>query len=124
MVTTETTLLSDSRWDQVRAVFITIHLVAITLMALPNPSAGLQRSAWRDPTVQQEFAIWRARLGQVGLEMEAQEFEAQLWEFASQFRDVRQALLAPFDPYYRHGTWQSWRMFVAPHRYPARLHRY
>ena len=33
----------------------------------------------------------------------------------------RAKILEPFQPYYRYlGTWQSWRMFVAPHRYPAR----
>ena len=115
--------MSSSVWTHLRTGLITVHLVAIFLMALPNPSAGLQRSAWRDPTVQQEFAVWRSRLTWLGVEMTPKEFEEHLWDFASGFHGVRRAVLAPFDPYYRHfGTWQSWRMFVAPHRYPARLH--
>ena len=37
--------------------------------------------------------------------------------------ETRRTVLSPFQPYYRYlGTAQSWRMFVAPHRYPARLH--
>lgn len=38
------------------------------------------------------------------------------------YMDVRKKVLKPFKPYYRYtGTDQAWRMFVAPHRYPARL---
>ncbi len=34
----------------------------------------------------------------------------------------RTALLKPLHPYYKHfGTKQSWRMFIAPHRFPSRL---
>jgi hypothetical protein len=41
---------------------------------------------------------------------------------ATGFQETRNYVIAPFDPYYRYfGTWQSWRMFVAPHRFPARL---
>lgn len=110
------------RWAHLRAVLIATHLVAITLMALPNPGSGLQRSAWKDATVQQEFGVWRGRLAALGWELEPAEFEQFLWSNAMAFHKGRKAVIAPFDWYYRYcGTWQSWRMFVAPHRYPARL---
>jgi hypothetical protein len=109
-------------WAHLRAALIAVHLVAITLMALPNPGSGLQRSAWKDKTVQQEFRVWRGRLAALGWEMTAPEFEDLLWSKATAFYKGRKAVISPFDWYYRYfGAWQSWRMFVAPHRYPARL---
>ena len=44
-----------SAWAHIRTLFIAVHLLAITLMALPAPSGGMSRSAWKDPTVQAEF---------------------------------------------------------------------
>jgi hypothetical protein len=110
------------RWAHLRAALIAMHLLAITLMALPNPGSGLQRSAWKDPTVQQEFGVWRGRLAAVGWAMDPDEFEQFLWSQATRYHQARKEVLSPFDWYYRYfGTWQSWRMFVAPHRFPARL---
>ena len=87
-------------------------------MALPTPGAGLKRAAWKDPTVQAEFATWGARLG-----MTAPEMEERLWVVARRWVALRDQITAPFQPYANAvGTRQPWRMFVAPHRYPARLH--
>jgi hypothetical protein len=83
----------------------------------------MSRSAWKDPTVQGEFSAWRDRLAGWGVELTAEEFEDGLWELAQGYMDARNQVLAPFRRYYAYaGTWQSWRMFVAPHRHPGRLH--
>ncbi len=109
-------------WPHLRALLIALHLVAIGLMAVPAPDGGMNRSAWRDPTVQGEFEAWTTRLNALGLDWSQTEVEDTAWELASGYQHVRRALLWPFKPYYTYcGTWQSWRMFVAPHRYPARL---
>lgn len=109
-------------WAWGRAAFIAFHLTAITLMAFPAPSGGMSRKAWKQPTVQAEFRAWNARLGGLGVEMSPEEFEERLWSLATGFMAVRVEVLKPFGPYYRNfGTHQSWRMFVAPHRFPARL---
>lgn len=105
-----------------RALFVALHLFAVTAMALPSAGSGLTRSAWSSPTVQGEFQSWTDRLNRWGIAITVPELEDRLWAFASGYEDGRQAVLAPFMPYYRYcGTWQSWRMFVAPHRYPGRL---
>jgi hypothetical protein len=105
-----------------RALFVALHLFAITAMALPSAGIGLNRRAWKDPTVQGEFTAWTERLNGWGMELTVPELEDFLWWFASGYEEVRDAVLTPFQPYFRHtGTWQSWKMFVAPHRYPARL---
>lgn len=111
-------------WPQARAFLVALHLVAITLMALPAPGGGMQRSAWADPTVQAEFDAWHARLVAAGAPVGTRAaFEDDLFEFAKAFMDKRNASLEPFVPYYRYfGTYQSWRMFVAPHTHPARMH--
>jgi hypothetical protein len=105
-----------------RAAFVLFHLVAVTLMAVPAPAGGMKRGAWKDPTVQAEFAAWTDRFNALGAGLTVEEFEQQLWDFAVVFMEGRTRVLSPFQPYYHWaGTWQTWRMFIAPHRYPARL---
>ena len=109
-------------WPQIRAALLLLHLVAVGLSAVPAPEGGLSRSAWKDPTVQGELKAWAENLRALGLSVSADEFEDGLWGFATAYMKGRKQVLAPFKPYYRYcGTTQAWRMFVAPHRYPARL---
>ncbi len=111
-----------ARWPQIRAALIAVHVLAITLAALPAPVGGMNRKAWSEPTVQEEFASWTARLNGAGLDLTQAELEDQLWTVAVVVMDVRGTVLAPFRPYYQLcGTTQPWRMFVAPHRFPSRL---
>lgn len=111
-----------SAWAHIRTLFIAVHLLAITLMALPAPSGGMSRSAWKDPTVQAEFRAWTERVNALGIEMTQDELQSLAWDFSLGFLKARTRVLGPFGPYYRYaGTAQSWRMFVAPHRFPARL---
>lgn len=105
-----------------RAAFVALHLFAVTYMAMPSAGSGLNRSAWSDPTVQNEFRSWTTRLNALGWGIRQDELEDHLWGIASGYEGVRSAILDPFEPYFVYcGTWQSWRMFVAPHRYPGRL---
>lgn len=109
-------------WPHTRAILILLHVAAIGLSAIPAPEGGMQRKAWKDPTVQGELAAWGGRLRGVGLSMSDAQLEDALWAFAVRYMQVRGKLLAPARPYYRRlGTAQSWRMFVAPHKHPSRL---
>lgn len=111
-----------SPWAHLRGVLVILHLVAITLLAMPNPGAGVDRRAWADPTVKAELATWRDRVAALGWDLPQEDFEDALHAVAKGAKDGRDALVAPFRPYYLYcGTWQSWRMFVAPHRFPSRL---
>jgi hypothetical protein len=105
------------------AILILLHLLAITLVALPSLGGGMNRQAWQDPTVQGEIAVWVDRLNGCGVEVTPQGLEDILWETAVRYDAVRQTGLAPFQPYYFYcGTYQAWGMFAAPHRFPTRLH--
>lgn len=110
-------------WPQIRAALVGAHVLAVLAMATPSPSAGLRRSAWKDPTVQAEFAAWNDRFHALGLDWSEEEMEDRLWDFAVGWDKARGAILTPIAPYGRYlGASQAWRMFVAPHRYPTRLH--
>ena len=105
------------------ALLVFLHVWFITLQALPAPGGGMNKRDWKSDTVQGEFRAWTQRLNAMGVEIEQQALEDHLWELATGVMKVRREALRPMYPYYRNaGTWQSWRMFVAPHRYPSRLH--
>ena len=105
-----------------RGVLVAVHLFAVTFMALPSASGGMNRRAWSDPTVQGEFTAWSARLRSYGVDVTAPELEDTMWSFATSYEGLRDLVLTPLRPYFRlTGTSQSWKMFVAPHRYPSRM---
>lgn len=105
------------RWPQARAAFVSFHLAAIVLSAVPAPVGGMNRRNWRDPTVQGELRVWADRLG-----VEPARLEDRVFSFARGYMRARELWLAPVEPYLDlTGTGQPWRMFVAPHRYPARF---
>ena len=109
-------------WPHLRAAFVLFHVLAITLMAIPAPGGGMQRSSWKDPTVQSEFAVWTELFNNLGWELTQPQLEEHLWTVATGYMKQRNAVLQPLRPYYRYtGSQQSWRMFVAPHRWPAKL---
>ncbi len=110
-------------WPQIRAVLVAVHLFAVTMVALPAPGGGMNRSAWKEPTVRDELDTWYGRFEAMGFQGSRQEFEDWLYEKGELVMEGRKSLLKPFNFYFQNfGTWQSWRMFVAPHTYPAVLH--
>jgi hypothetical protein len=113
---------SAAWWPHLRAAFVAFHLAAITFQALPAADGGLKRSAWADPTVQAEFDAWYARFAALGYPRDRVTFEEDLWSVATGWSEARKAVIRPLTPYYKgFGTYQTWRMFVAPHRFPARM---
>jgi hypothetical protein len=110
-------------WPQIRAVLVALHVLAVFMLAFPAPAGVMQRSAWKDPSVQAEFHIWTDRANALGIGVTKDEFEDFIWELAHGFMDVRNKAIAPAKPYGDYlGVRQDWRMFSAPHRFPTRLH--
>lgn len=110
-------------WPHIRALLIAAHIFAVLALAFPAPAGGMNKAAWSDPTVQGEFKAWADRFTALGRPTTTEELEERLWDFAVAYMKQRRAILDPMMPYYEYcGTYQSWRMFIAPHRNPARLH--
>ncbi|NVB39449.1 hypothetical protein G6O69_16525 [Pseudenhygromyxa sp. WMMC2535] len=114
---------SPRAWlPHLRGALVALHILAISLLALPDVSGARNRSAWRSATVQDELAAWSARLNDVGVALGPDELEAKAWDIMQAWARLRTALLAPFQPYADLvGARQRWRMFAAPNRAPARL---
>lgn len=99
------------------AVFVLWHGSAMLASALPSPGAGLNRSYWSDPTVQAEFGTWARMLG-----VESQALQDDIFVVAQRVQSAVEGVRAPFKPWLDlTRTRQSWKMFVAPHRFPTRL---
>ena len=97
--------------------FIVFHALAIGLSSIPSPGQGLNRQNWDDPTVQGEFGAWAEILGVDTAVLQDHAFAA-----AKALQSTHDTLLVPFRPYLKaSGSVQSWKMFVAAHRYPTRL---
>jgi hypothetical protein len=111
-------------WPHLRAIFVLFHITAVLVLAVPNMGGqALSRRAWQNPTVQDEFKAWAARLRGLGVDIDARALEDRLWPFARRWTKAHRWAKRPFTPYAKYaGVTQTWRMFVAPHRYPARLH--
>jgi hypothetical protein len=111
-------------WPPVRAALVTLHLVAVTLLAIPAPpEAALSPEIWRDAQVHDEVSTWADRLSGWGLAVTPTELEEFLRAASQEYLPARNALVAPFEPYYTYcHAYQSWQMFCAPDRAPTRLH--
>lgn len=110
------------RWPAIRAVLVTYHVLALVVLSFPSPPSGMQRSAWDNPTVQNEFKLWAERLSGLGWQISPKELDATLWDLSKRYVAGREKVTAPFDAYVTYsGARQSWRMFTAPQRFPVRL---
>ncbi|MEM9457097.1 MAG: hypothetical protein AAGF11_23165 [Myxococcota bacterium] len=101
-----------------------MHIVAVVVLAIPDAGGvALSRSAWKNPTVQAELEAWAQRLSALGLKTDAATLEHDVFEVARSWTEGLAWLRAPVRPYADYlGVRQTWRMFVAPHRHPAKLH--
>ncbi len=85
--------------------------------ALPNPAAGLRRSVWRDPRVQDEISSWALALG-----TDRNSLQHSLFDLAHHWQEARTALLTPLRPYLKlSGLTQGWVVFVAGTRHADRF---
>ena len=110
-------------WPHVRALLIAIHIVAVVVLAIPDAGGvALSRKSWKNPTVQAELKAWAQRLSALGLQTDAATLEQDVFEIARSWTEGLAWLRAPVRPYAEYlGVRQTWRMFVAPHRHPAKF---
>ena len=109
-------------WPHVRAALVSLHLLAIVIMATPSLGGAMSRKAWQQETVQSEFSAWSGRLNGLGFDTTPAGLEDWAWGVATKWTEIRKSLNEPLSPYHEYvGVRQRWRMFAAPHRVPARL---
>ena len=109
-------------WPTVRAILVTYHVLAVLVLSFPSPPANLNRGAWENPTVQNEFRLWAERLRSVGVSTTPAELDKDLYALAKRYLAARDKVITPFEPYSTYaGVRESWRMFVGPQRYPVRI---
>ncbi len=109
-------------YPHLRALLITMHLAALTLLATPNPSMFLRRSWWDLPMAQAELVAWADMLTGLGIAHTPESLEETLWDGFQQLGAVRKRLIRPLRPYVRYcGTAQDWPLFAIPQRKVARL---
>ena len=106
----------------IRAILITMHLVALALLATPNPSMFLRRSWWELPAAQAELLAWSEALTGLGIEHTPESLKEALWSGFEEIGAVRKKLTRPLRPYVRYcGTAQDWPLFAIPQRKVSRL---
>ncbi len=107
-----------------RAGLVLVHLLAVGLLALPD-ARGIEesRASWANPTVQAELRAWSSRLSAVGWQTDPTTLRNDVLAVATSWNATVTTLRTPVQPYEDLlGVRQRWRMFVVPHRYPAKLH--
>ncbi|MCO4770460.1 MAG: hypothetical protein KDA24_10565 [Deltaproteobacteria bacterium] len=110
-------------WPQLRALLILLHLVAITLMALPAPVGSERADTYEVQEVKDQLEQLSSALERVGISASPAEIAETLISTSGRFLQARRAVLKPFRPYYRWaGTRQGYRMFSGVSHYGNRLH--
>jgi hypothetical protein len=107
--------------DQLRAVLVGLHLLAVLLMSIPAP-AGMSRQTLQEENIQANFRDWSDLAKGLGINLEAAKIEELSFTWGTRVLGVRNKALAPFRPYYKYaGTNQRWQMFGYLNRTPGRI---
>jgi hypothetical protein len=106
-------------WPHLRTLLISMHLVAILLMALPAPVGARSKSIWQDKTARDELSTYAELLSRMGIQTTTEDLTESMHELVVKTLDLRERVLAPFRPYYKYvGAKQSWRMFTGASLHP------
>jgi hypothetical protein len=115
-------LWTSPRWPAVRAVLISLHVLAVLAVACPAPVKGSDEKSWKRPGVRAELAAWSKRLRAVGMDASADELAVFGRRVATSWSSARNTLAAPAIAWLKGiGATQGWYMFTAPDRAPQRF---
>ncbi len=104
-------------WPDVRAVLVTLHCLAVALVACPGPSASSRLIGPDDPRFASEVHPWAKLLG-----VSDETFAKRAEEVRSRWLLTRALVVTPFERYLSAvGALQPWSLFSAPNRAPARF---
>ena len=107
-------------WPAVRALLISVVLVAQWVDALPLPE--LRARDLQHPIAQDEVTRWTTLLNDLGVSLTEEELVARALVVGEGATRFRRASMAPLRPLKRlTGTGQSWGLFAYPDPYAGRL---
>jgi hypothetical protein len=107
--------------DQLRAMLITAHILAVCMLTMPAP-VGISEAAMQDAEVQGSLATARAVVGAFGWQLSKEEATDLAYGLGTRFMALRSKALTPVRPYAEYlGVKQGWRMFGLINREPARM---
>ena len=99
--------------DQLRAVLILLHVLAVGFLALPQPGVFMHERQWRQPEVQQVFRAVSQGLGTVGYTMPPADVHALAWDLGTEWKSGRRRIARYLQPYVKYcGIKQGWSMFA------------
>jgi hypothetical protein len=111
--------------DWLRLVFVAVHVLAVTLPAIPSPPGRIGEDELGRRGARRTLAALRAGAAQLGLHWTHAEAAAMVAHSANAVVRTRNLLSQPFEPYRRiSGARQSWRMFSQVTDKTARLEVY
>jgi len=100
----------DGRAASVRGVLVALHLLAVSMLGLPEPQ--VDPDDLKSPAVQLWFDRTTRQLTSLGLDVSREQVVEQSVYWGRVWLDVERTALAPARAYASvTGTWQSWRMF-------------
>jgi len=103
---------SRSAWDHARTALIVLHVIAITLMAIPNPGGVLTEKNKTSMAVHQTLEPWTKLVQKLGLARNKKDAVDWLWASGKRFNGAHAMVTFAADPYVRStGQFQQWRMF-------------
>lgn len=106
-------ILSAAMRDHLRALFISLHVTVVLVLAFPQPGAFMHEKQWRRPDVQAAFGSVSQALGVVGAELSPAEVQAIAWEGGSLWQRGRRRTVKHLQFYVKYcGVKQGWSMFA------------
>ena len=105
------------RWPHFRAALVTLHCLAVALVALPAPSGSSRLIAVDDPRFASEVHPWARLFG-----VSDQAFADKAAAVRTAWVETRGRVVQPFERYLSLvGAEQHWHMFSTPRRAPPRF---
>jgi hypothetical protein len=113
--------MSPTLFKHLRALAITVALVAHGVHALPLPRPLTHKEVQKDWR-QDDIRMWRAWLASVGVDITQEQVSTFLYEWTGFWGRLHKTLKAPFRPIFKlTGTDQRWALFAAATEKPERL---
>ncbi len=112
-----------TRWAKIRAGLVLAHVVAVVILTTPGRAALLNGNRWKTANAQDDLQRWANRLRGWGVDTDKERLQRAVWDTASSYASVRDAIAEPFSLYADAVQMkQGWAMFASPQRHPGEIH--